>query len=302
MDMPLHWLAAHELADALRGGRVGSLEATEHCLDRIQQLDGRLHSFVHVFADEARAAAQRADAELKRGDARGPLHGVPIAVKDLVAVKGVPTAAGTRVLRDRIAEEDACIVSRLHAAGAVILGTLNMTEGAYAAHHPDVEIPRNPWNAERWPGVSSSGSGVATSAGLCYGALGTDTGGSIRFPSAVNGLVGLKPTYGRVPRHGVFPLAESLDHVGPITRSVRDAAHLLTAIAGFDPRDETSLQEPPPDPEPALAAAPVPYVVLDAAFCPVVVPPAGAAIGLEGARRGGAISSHGAAVRHGALL
>jgi amidase len=254
MDTPLHWLAAHELAAALRDGRVSAREATEHCLERIERLDGRLHSFVNVFADEARSAAERADAELKRGDDRGPLQGIPIAVKDLVAVKGVPTAAGTRVLRDRIAEEDACIVTRLRAAGAVILGTVNMTEGAFAAHHPDVEPPRNPWNSERWPGVSSSGSGVATAAGLCYGALGTDTGGSIRFPSAVNGLVGLKPTYGRVPRHGVFPLAETLDHVGPITRSVRDAAHLLTAIAGFDARDETSLHAAPPDPDPALAA------------------------------------------------
>jgi len=254
METALHWLAAHELAAALRSGQAGSREATEHCLQRIERLDGQLQSFVHVFADEARAAAERADAELARGDDRGPLHGIPIAVKDLMAVEGVPTAAGTRVLRDRIASEDACVVSRLRAAGAVILGTLNMTEGAFAAHHPDVEAPRNPWNAERWPGVSSSGSGVATAAGLCYGALGTDTGGSIRFPSAVNGVVGLKPTYGRVPRHGVFPLADSLDHVGPITRSVRDAAHLLTAIAGFDRRDETSLHTPLPDPEPALAA------------------------------------------------
>ena len=254
MDTALHWLAAHDLAAALRSGRVSSREATDHCLERIDRLDGRLHSFVHVFAEEARSAAERADAELKRGDDRGPLHGIPIAVKDLVAVKGVATAAGTRVLRDHIAEEDACIVTRLRSAGAVILGTLNMTEGAFAAHHPDNEAPRNPWDPERWPGVSSSGSGVATASGLCYGALGTDTGGSIRFPSAVNGLVGLKPTYGRVPRHGVFPLADTLDHVGPITRSVRDAAHLLTVIAGYDRRDETSLHAPPPDPATALAS------------------------------------------------
>jgi amidase len=254
MATPLHWLSATELAQQLRAGRRSSREATEHCLDRIETLDPELHAFVNVFAEEARAAADSADAELQRGDDRGALHGIPIAVKDLCAVRGVPTAAGTRVLRDHVAAEDACVVVRLREAGAVLLGTLNMTEGAYSAHHPEVEAPYNPWNRERWPGVSSSGSGVATAAGLCYGALGTDTGGSIRFPSAVNGLVGLKPTYGRVPRHGVFPLAPTLDHVGPLARSVRDAAQLLTAIAGFDSRDPTALRGPVPDPTPCFEA------------------------------------------------
>jgi len=251
---PIHWWTAFELAAELRAGRLSSREATDHCLARIERLDPELHAFVNVLPEAARADAARADAERAGGEDRGPLHGIPIAVKDLCAVRGVATAAGTRVLRDRIAREDACVVARLREAGAVLLGTVAMTEGAFVAHHPDVEGPRNPWNPERWSGVSSSGSGVAVAAGLCFGALGTDTGGSIRFPSAVNGVTGIKPSYGRVPRHGVFPLSESLDHVGPLARCTRDAVHLLSAIAGFDPRDPTALRAPLADCEAALSA------------------------------------------------
>ena len=138
------------------------------------------------------------------------------------------------------------MVERLEAAGAIVLGKVKLTEGAYAEHHPSVEAPRNPWSPERWTGVSSSGSGVAVAAGLAHGAIGTDTGGSIRFPSAACGLVGIKPTYGRVSRYGVFPLAESLDHIGPMTRCVEDAARMLEAMAGADPADPTSLDEPVP--------------------------------------------------------
>jgi amidase len=145
MTTPLHWLTAHDLGARLRSGRCSAREATDHCLDRIAQLDGKLHAFVNVFAEDARAAADRADVELVRGDDRGPLHGIPIAVKDLCAVKGVPTAAGTRVLRDRVAAEDACVVTRLREAGAVILGTVNMTEGAYAAHHPARGLSPSPY-------------------------------------------------------------------------------------------------------------------------------------------------------------
>jgi amidase len=168
-------------------------------------------------------------------------------VKDLMATKAAPTSAGMAFLRDHVPGEDACVVERLARAGAVLLGKLSLTEGAYAEHHPSIPPPVNPWNPGRWPGVSSSGSGVATAAGLCFGALGTDTGGSIRFPAAANGVVGIKPTYGRVPRHGVFPLAPSLDHVGPMARTVTDAAILLRAIAGPDPRDPTSSRAPVPD-------------------------------------------------------
>ncbi len=244
---PLHWLTISELAARIRTADGSSLEATRAALERIAQVDPQIGAFAHVRAEAAQAEAAAADAERRQGRDRGPLHGIPIAVKDLCGVTGLPTSAGTRVLRDRIASEDATVVARLRAAGAVLLGTLHMTEGAYVAHHPDVEPPRNPWNPDRWSGVSSSGSGAATAAGLCVASLGTDTGGSIRFPSAVNGLVGIKPTYGRVSRHGVFPLSESLDHIGPMTRSVRDAAIVLSAIAGFDPDDATSSRIPVPD-------------------------------------------------------
>jgi amidase len=244
---PLHWLSARTLGARLRARECSAVEVTEALLARIAALDPTLHAFVHVLGDDARTAAARADAELRAGRDRGPLHGVPLAIKDLCAVRGLVTAAGTRVLADRVAAEDACVVARLRGAGAVLLGTLAMTEGAYAMHHPSVTPPCNPWDATRWPGVSSSGSGVATAAGLCVGALGSDTGGSIRFPAAVNGVVGIKPTYGRVPCHGVFPLAPSLDHVGPLARSVWDAASILGAIAGHDRRDPTSLRAPVPD-------------------------------------------------------
>jgi amidase len=172
---------------------------------------------------------------------------VPIAVKDLCNMAGTPTGAGIPGFRSRQATADATVVARLRAAGAVIVGKLQLTEGALGLHHPDVPPPVNPWRADRWSGASSSGSGVATAAGLCYGSLGSDTGGSIRFPSLCNGLVGLKPTWGRVSRHGVFPLSQTLDHVGPITRSVEDAAAMLTAIAGHDPADPTSASTPVPD-------------------------------------------------------
>ena len=247
MDTDIHWLGACELGRRIHAGELTSLEATDAQLRRIETLDPDLHAFATVLGDQARAAAGRSDEELRTGRSRGPLHGVPIAVKELCAVRGVATGAGTRVLRDRIAERDACVVERLRNSGAVILGTTAMTEGAYAEHHPDIEPPRNPWARDRWPGISSSGSGVATASGLCFASNGTDTGGSIRMPSAANGLVGIKPTYGRVPRHGIFPLSDSLDHVGPIARTVTDAAAMLTAMAGHDPRDPTSLTDEVPD-------------------------------------------------------
>jgi amidase len=175
------------------------------------------------------------------------LHGVPIAVKDLCNTAGVATAAGMPIHRNHVPVKDATVVARLRAAGAVILGKLQMTEGAYGLHHPSIDPPVNPWNAAYWPGVSSSGSGVATAAGLCFASLGSDTGGSIRFPATMNGLTGLKPTWSRVSRAGVFPLAESLDHVGPMCRSALDAALVLGAIAGPDDDDPTASSHPVPD-------------------------------------------------------
>ncbi len=247
MNLPIHWMTAERLARAYREGSCSSRIATQAVLDRIEQLDPSLCAFARRFGDVALADAERAEAELRGGHDRGPLHGIPIAVKDLCEVSGYATAAGTTVLRDRIATSDSTVVERLRAAGAVIVGTLQMTEGAYTSHHPKVTPPYNPWNRERWTGISSSGSGVAVAAGFCFGALGTDTGGSIRFPSAANGLVGIKPTYGRVSRAGVFPLSMSLDHVGPMCRSVRDAANMLRAIAGADPRDPSADQSAVPD-------------------------------------------------------
>jgi amidase len=250
----LHYLSLTELSSRLRSRELSPVEVTESLLERIERLDGELRSFVTVLAESAREQAAEAEAEIGRGQIRGPLHGVPVGVKDLCATKGVRTTCGTAVLADWVPNYDATVVERLVAAGAVILGKLKLTEGAFAAHHPDVIPPVNPWSAEHWTGVSSSGSGVATAAGLCYGSLGTDTGGSIRFPSACNGLVGIKPTYGRVSRYGAFPLSDSLDHVGPITRSVGDAAAMLGVIAGFDPQDPTSRREPVPDYRAGLAS------------------------------------------------
>ena len=186
------------------------------------------------------------------GRYRGPLHGVPIALKDLFWTQGFPTAAGTAVHRNYRPEEDATVVRRLNEAGAVVLGKLQLTEGAYSDHHPSVTPPRNPWNADYWPGISSSGAAVATAAGLCYGALASDTGGSIRWPCAANGLTGLKPSWGRVSRYGVFELAATLDHVGPIARSAADAGAMLGVIAG---RDRATIPQRYSDPVPDYLAA-----------------------------------------------
>lgn len=243
----LHYLTLGELAPRIRSGELSPVELTRLLLGRIEKLDPTLHSYVTVLPGAALSQAARAESEIARGHYRGPLHGIPIALKDLCATKGVRTTWGTRILADWVPEYDAAIVERFAAAGAVVLGKLSLTEGAYGFHHPDVTPPVNPWDASRWSGVSSSGSGVATAAGLCYASIGTDTGGSIRFPSACCGIVGLKPTYGRVPTHGILPLAASLDHVGPMTRSVADAATVLGVIAGHDPRDPASLREPVPD-------------------------------------------------------
>ena len=240
----LHYRSLREVATLIESRELSSVELTTLMLDRIGTIDSQLRSYATVMADQAMDAARAADAEIGNGGYRGPLHGVPIAVKDLCYTRGVRTMGGLGVLADFVPDHDATVVTRLQAAGAVILGKLNLTEGAMAGYHQDFSIPVNPWNADLWPGVSSSGSGVATAAGLCFGALGSDTGGSIRFPSAQCGLVGLKPTWGRVSRYGVLELAGSLDHVGPMTRTVADAAIMLEAISGHDPHDPTSLLEP----------------------------------------------------------
>jgi amidase len=246
-NTPLHFKTISELAALLKTRQLSPLEVTQAMLDRIDQCDGRLQSYATVMAEQALQAARAAEQEIRAGQYRGPLHGVPVAVKDLCYTKGVRTMGGTKALADHVPAFDATVVARLQAAGAILLGKLNTTEGAMGGYHPEFKIPVNPWRAECYAGASSSGSGVATAAGLCFGSLGSDTGGSIRFPAAACGVVGLKPTWGRVSRYGVLALAESLDHVGPMTRSTLDTAIMLQAIAGHDPHDPTSLLEPVPD-------------------------------------------------------
>jgi amidase len=243
----LHYLGLLEIGKLIQSRQLSSVEATRAQLDRIARLDGALKSYAHLTGAAALEEARAADKEIAGGKLRGPLHGVPVAVKDLCWVKDVPSAHGMTIYRDYRPKEDATVVARLRNSGAVILGKLQQTEGAYADHHPKIDPPKNPWNAELWPGASSSGSGVATAAGLCYGSLGTDTGGSIRFPSAANGVTGLKPTWGRVSRYGAFELAATLDHIGPMARSAADCGAILGAIAGADPKDPTTVPIAVPD-------------------------------------------------------
>lgn len=240
MSNELHYLELVDIGQRIQRKELSPVEVTQAQLDRIEKVDGALQSYVIVMAEQALADARQAEAEIAKGEIRGPLHGVPVAVKDLCWTKGVATAAGMTIYQDFVPTEDSTAVRKLREAGAVILGKLQLTESAYADHHPTVTPPVNPWNAAHWSGASSSGSGVATAAGLCYGSLGTDTGGSIRFPSSANGLTGLKPTWGRVSRYGAFELAATLDHIGPMTRSAADAGAMLGAIAGADPKDPTA--------------------------------------------------------------
>jgi len=242
---PLHYVSLQDIARRIASREISPTDLMRHMLDRIAKVDRTLKSYATVMSDQALADARAAEEEIKSGKYRGALHGVPIAVKDLCYTKGVRTMGGTPVLKDLIPTFDATVVTKLRRAGSVLLGKLNLTEGAMAGYNPAFDVPLNPWNRARWPGMSSSGSGVATAAGLCFGAIGTDTGGSIRFPSSANGVVGLKPTYGRVSRFGVLPLAESLDHVGPMARRVADVAIMFDAIAGHDSKDPTSLDAPP---------------------------------------------------------
>ena len=246
-ETPLHFKTITEIAEEIASKQLSPVDVTAAMLQRIDQLDGQLKSYATVTAEQAMAAAQAAEREITTGKYRGPLHGVPIAVKDLCFTKGIRTMGGVEVLAGHVPAFDSTVITKLAAAGAVLLGKLNLTEGAMGGYNRNFDIPKNPWNPDRWTGSSSSGSGVATAAGLCLGSLGSDTGGSIRFPSAGCGVVGIKPTWGRVSRYGVLALAESMDHVGPMTRSVADAGIILEVIAGFDPNDPTSLPNPVPN-------------------------------------------------------
>ncbi len=252
-----------EVAELIRTRQLKSEEVTLSTLRRIEQLDPHLKSYVFVAGDSALNAARAADADIVRGHYKGILHGVPIGLKDLCYTVDAPTAAGTTIFRDFWPPYDATVVAKLRAAGAVIIGKLAMTEGAYLGYHPCIPAPVNPWDPATWAGVSSSGCGVATAAGLCFGSIGSDTGGSIRFPSSMCGVTGLKPTWGRVSRHGIVELAASFDHVGPIARSARDVGALLTVMAGADISDPTSSPEPVADYADCLTLSQVPRVGVD---------------------------------------
>jgi amidase len=240
------------LARRIRAGEVSPLQAVNAYLERIERIDPRVHSYLHVAAEHARAAARRAEQALAQRRELGALHGVPVAVKDLFDTAGMPTTCGSpRILGGNVPARTATAVERLEQAGAILLGKLHMTEFAFITHHPDTQPARNPWAADHSPGGSSSGSAVAAACALASATLASDTAASIRLPAAWCGAVGLKPTWGRVSRDGVFPLAASLDHVGPIARSVADAALLLHCIAGPDPRDPSTRRQSAPPATPA---------------------------------------------------
>ena len=237
-----HWLSAAEIAKAFAAKTLSPVELVTALLARIEALDPKLNAFIRLDAEGALLAAAQAEKELAAGRSRGPLHGIPVGIKDIIDVAGLPTTAHSKILVDNIAEADAPVIQKLRQAGAVIMGKLSTHE--FAIGGPSFDLPfapaRNPWNREHHPGGSSSGSGAGVAAGLFPLALGTDTGGSVRNPASACGIVGLKPTYGLVSRRGVFPLSFTLDHVGPLTRTVGDNALLLDAIAGYDPADPGS--------------------------------------------------------------
>jgi aspartyl-tRNA(Asn)/glutamyl-tRNA(Gln) amidotransferase subunit A len=247
-------LTIAEAARAIQRRELAPTELTRACLDRIARLNPRLNAFVLVTAERALADAARAEEELRAGIYRGPLHGIPVGLKDLYDTAGIETAAGSAVLRGRIPERDAAAAAMLREAGAVLLGKTNTHEFAWGTttNNPHTGPTRNPWDPGRIPGGSSGGSGAAVAARLAPGTLGTDTGGSIRIPAALCGCVGLKPTFGRVSRAGIIPMSWQFDHAGPIARTVEDAAILLQAIAGYDPDDFATVSVPVPDYRAAL--------------------------------------------------
>ena len=244
----LCFLTIREVNELFGSRQLSPVALTQAHLERIEELDGRLKSFVTLLPEQALARARIAETEIMRGNARGPLHGIPFALKDLYDTEGITTEAHSKVLEGRVPSKDATVVARLNQAGAVLLGKQAMGEFAVGSLKTKLyDRPRNPWNLDYDTGGSSSGSAAGVAAGLCMGALGTDTGGSIRGPASYCGIVGLKPTYGRVSRHGIIPLSWSLDHCGPMTRTVEDAAFMLQVIAGFDSEDPTSDNAPVPN-------------------------------------------------------
>ncbi|SHG20927.1 Asp-tRNA(Asn)/Glu-tRNA(Gln) amidotransferase GatCAB subunit A [Streptoalloteichus hindustanus] len=244
-------LSLTAVAAAIRARDLSPVELVDSVLDRVERVEPLLDAYVAIAAEQARRAAREAENELAAGRDRGPLHGIPMGLKDLIDVAGTATTASSRVRAEHRAEADSTVAARLRAAGAVLVGKTHTHEFAYGLTTPQTH---NAWDRDRVAGGSSGGSAVAVAAGAATFALGTDSGGSIRVPAALNGVVGLKPTYGLVPRHGVTSLSWSLDHVGPITRTVEDAALVLSALAGHDPRDPASLPAPVQDYRPRPGA------------------------------------------------
>ncbi len=248
----LPFLSAGDLSRLIQSKEVSPVEATEAYLDRIGSLDHRFNSYLTVMREQALADAQQAEEDIASGRHKGPMHGVPVAVKDQFWSQGVRSTGGSRILADFVPDEDATVIANLRKAGAVVLGKTNMTEFAITGFSHRYATPRNPWNTDSYTGGSSSGSGAATAAYLCATSLGEDTGGSIRFPATWCGLVGLRPSWGLVSRYGVMRGVWSMDTVGPISRTVEDAAITLGAIAGHDPKDRYSSTAPVPDYRQAL--------------------------------------------------
>lgn len=242
-------LSLKQASDMIAAGTVSPSELTRACLERIERYDPMLNAFITVTAERALATARQREAELARGMSRGPLHGIPIALKDNMDTAGIRTTGGSELFQDRVPAEDAEVARRLEQAGAVLLGKLNLHEFAYGGSSTVTHFGtiRNPWAPDRATGGSSGGPGAAVAADLCYAALGTDTAGSVRIPAAHCGIVGLKPSYGRVGMRGVMTLSWTLDHVGPMGKTVEDAAMMLNAIAGYDPADPTTVETPVPD-------------------------------------------------------
>ncbi len=249
MSDDLHYMSAAEAGRKIAAKELSSTELTDALLDRTAAIDGKLNAYIEVLGDQARAAAKAADDAVVKGEAKGPLHGVPVGLKDIIDLAGVRTTAHSKLLLDNMAKADSFVTARLKAAGCVITGKLATHEFAIGGPAFDLPFPpaRNPWNPEHHPGGSSSGAGTSVAAGMLPIALGSDTGGSVRNPASCCGIVGIKPTYGRVSRAGVVPLSFSLDNVGPLTRTVEDNALALAAIAGFDPKDPASVPRPVDD-------------------------------------------------------
>ncbi len=235
-----------EAAKALRARKVSSVELTKRCLNNIERLEPKLNAFITVTGEHALTQANTADKELAAGRDRGPLHGIPISLKDLFRTRGILTTGGSLLFKNMVPDYDCAVAERLNAGGAVLVGKTGMHELAYGvtSNNPHFGPVRNPWNTECIPGGSSGGSGAAVAAEMCFMSMGSDTGGSIRIPASFCGTVGLKPTFGLVSRYGALPLGSSLDHMGPLNRSVRDAALTLQLLAGHDGRDESSVSRP----------------------------------------------------------